>query len=237
MVNRFHREILTQIKKNSGAARDQDKQFPDSYLGSAHLRYAIRSPQLRMIAKTWARDHRDLSAEQLKELLTSLIQAPSFTEKIMAGMISQYCTAEQRKFHPRIFFNWLDHLEGWAEVDAVCTGPFVAKELPAALDQWKPLLLRLSKSKNINKRRASLVLFTSPVRKVNDPELAEIALGIVAKLKHEKEVMITKAISWVLRSMVKHYRKEVERFLDFHEKMLPRIAVRETHTVLETGKK
>jgi 3-methyladenine DNA glycosylase AlkD len=49
--------------------------------------------------------------------------------------------------------------------------------------------------------------------------------------------MITKAISWVLRSLVKHHRSEVENYLDTHEESLPRIAVREVRVKLDTGRK
>jgi 3-methyladenine DNA glycosylase AlkD len=66
--------------------------------------------------------------------------------------------------------------------------------------------------------------------------LATIALQNVDQLKNEKEILITKAISWVLRSMVKHHRAAVVQFLK-EESGLPAIAVRETRQVLETGRK
>jgi 3-methyladenine DNA glycosylase AlkD len=56
-------------------------------------------------------------------------------------------------------------------------------------------------------------------------------------LKGEKEIIITRAISWVLRSMVKHHRKALENYLKKNEKTLPAVAVRETKIKLDTGTK
>ena len=49
--------------------------------------------------------------------------------------------------------------------------------------------------------------------------------------------MISKAISWVLRSLIKHHRKLVADYLTSNVATLPKIAVRETLIKLETGKK
>jgi 3-methyladenine DNA glycosylase AlkD len=66
----------------------------------------------------------------------------------------------------------------------------------------------LAESGNINKRRAAAVL-----------------------------ILITKAVSWLLRNLVKHYRTEVEAYLRSNEGRLPAIAVRETFNKLKTGRK
>lgn len=234
-MNAFHAEILELIKKNSG--KPTQHTFLNSYLGNQHPRYPISAPVLRRIAKNWMRDHRHLSAEVFQKLLTSLIQGESSTEKIMAGILLDASTPEQRKFHATSFDPWLDHLVGWAEVDSVCTGRYTISEIPMNWKVWKALLIRLSKSKNINKRRASLVLLCSPLRASDDQRLVSVAFRNIDRLKQEKEVIITRAISWVLRSMVKHHRKELITYLSANKETLPKIAVRETQTKLRTGKK
>jgi 3-methyladenine DNA glycosylase AlkD len=206
-------------------------------LGNAHPRYPINAPTLRTIAKEWMKDHRDLSAREFEKLLTSLIAGVSSTEKVMAGILLDASTKDQRKFDPIIFDKWLDHLVGWAEVDSVCTGQYTITEIPTQFKQWRKILIDFSKSKNINKRRASLALLCSPVRKVHDAEMASVAFQIINRLKEEKPILITKAISWLLRSMVKLYKPEIEQFVNEQEESLPKIAVRETRVVLLTGKK
>lgn len=234
-VNKHHKEILDLILALSGQGTEHT--FSDSYLGTNNPRYAINAPVMRSIAKEWMKDHKDLSAVQFEKLLTSLIKGKSTTEKCMAGMFLDASTKEQRKFDPKIFIEWLDHLQGWAEVDTVCTGKYTISEIPPNFKVWKTILTQLSKSKNINKRRASLALLCLPVRYVYDPIISKIAFQIIDRLKKEEAILITKAISWLLRSMVKLYRKEVESYLDENETTLPKIATRETKTVLLTGKK
>ena len=234
-MNGFHEEILELIKKNSGKATQHT--FLDGYLGNEHPRYPISAPVLRRIAKEWMSDHCDLSARDIQRILTSLIKGKSSTEKCMAGILLDVTTKAQRKFDPASFDLWLDHLVGWAEVDSVCTGPYSITEIPNNFTVWKSLLLRFSKSKNINKRRASLVLLCSPTRTVTDARLARVAFQNIDQLKLEKEILITKAISWLLRSMVKNYRTEIVVYLKRNGDILPKIAIRETLKKLRTGKK
>ena len=143
----------------------------------------------------------------------------------------------QRTFEPDILDEWLDHIVGWAEVDTLCTGNFPTTELPANWPKWKKLIVKLSKDPNINKRRASLVLFCSPLSRIRDERIAQEAFKRIDKLKSEKEVMITKAISWLLRSMIRHYKNEVSDYVNAQADTLPKIAVRETLVKLKTGRK
>ena len=235
MLNPFHKEILKQIQQNSG--KPTQHTFLNSYLGNDHSRYPIDAPTMRTIAKEWMRTHRDLEPDAFADLLTSLIAGKSSTEKMMAGIMMGYSTPMQRTFNPVIFDQWLDHLVGWAEIDAVCTGDYTITQLPAYWTEWKKLLNKFSKDPNINKRRASLVLFCSPLSRFQDSRMEKMAFQIIDRLKREKEVLITKAISWVLRSMVKHYPQSVSDYLKKNADSLPKIAIRETLVKLKTGKK
>jgi len=230
-----HDDILELIRKNSGNPTRHT--FLNSYLGNEHPRYPISAPLLGKIAKDWMRAHRELTAKTFGALLTSLVKGESSTEKCMAGVLLDCATPDQRKFPPELFDIWLDHLIGWAEVDTICTGDYTVREIPAQWKKWKQLIIKFSQSKNINRRRASLVLFCSPLRNLDDERLAELALATIDKLKHEKEILVTKAVSWVLRSMVKNYRKMLEHYLKENADTLPKIAVRETMTKLKTGVK
>jgi 3-methyladenine DNA glycosylase AlkD len=233
-MNPLHKEILEQIKLHSG--KPTQHTFLDSYLGNSHPRYSISIPILRKIAKKWMSSHRSLSVSKFAALLTSLIKADSSTEKTLVGILLDYSTMEQRKFDPKLFDRWLNYLQGWAEVDSLCTGRYSDSEILSQWKTWRPQLIKFSKSKNIHKRRASLVLLCSPLRKSVDPRLARMALQNTHRLKNEKEILITKAISWVLRTLAKHHRPTLIQFMN-NESGLPAIAVRETWRVLETGRK
>jgi 3-methyladenine DNA glycosylase AlkD len=234
-MNNHHAEILKLIQGKSG--RGTSHTSLDSYLGNSNPRYKITAPVLRQLSKEWMRSHRDMTSGEFVELLTSLIHGPSSTEKCFAGMLMDAATGEQNSFSPQVFEDWLDHLNGWAEVDAVCTGKYTITEILPQWPKWKKLLVKLSKDKNLNKKRASLVLFCSPISKHDDAAMAELALENIDRLKDHKEILITKAISWLLRSMVKHHRRALENYLKANADSLPKIAVRETLVKLKTGKK
>jgi len=234
-MNLLHKEILRQIQHHSG--KPTQHTFLDSYLGNSHPRYPISIPALRKIAKEWMKAHAELTASKFATLLTSLIKGKSSTEKCMVGILLDYSSLSQRKFDPKLFDTWLNNLEGWAEVDSLCTGRYSDSEILSQWKTWKQLLIQFSKDKNIHKRRASLVLQCSPLRKSDDARLPALAFQNIDRLKGEKEILITKAISWVLRSMAKHHRAALVEFMNEEESGLPAIAVRETRRLLATGRK
>jgi 3-methyladenine DNA glycosylase AlkD len=102
---------------------------------------------------------------------------------------------------------------------------------------WKALIERLAADGNINKRRAALVLLNAPVRGSDDPCFGEVALQVIDTLKAERDILITKAVSWLLRTMTGRHRAAVENYLVRENERLPRIAVRETRIKLATGTK
>jgi len=55
---------------------------------------------------------------------------------------------------------------------------------------------------------------------------------VIERLKIEKEDIITKALSWLLRSMVANYRDDVADYLEKNKDSLPPVAVRETERKL-----
>lgn len=234
-INTHHKTILEQIKRNAGVPTNHT--FLDGYLGNSHPRYPIDAPTLRKIAKAWSTTHRHLQTTEFVGVLDSLVKAPSSTEKMMAGILMDYGTVEQTNFNPKIFDDWLNYLEGWAEIDAVCTGKFTIRSISSQWTAWDQILKRFAKSKNINKRRASLVLLCSPIRYDNAPEMRERAFENILKLCGEKHVLITKAISWLLRSMIRQHKSAVSNFINTNREKLPAIAVRETVTKLKTGRK
>lgn len=233
-IKSLHQELLDEIIKNSTKATQHT--FADNYLGNANPRYAISMPKLRSIGKSWYKK-RTFPSTEFYQLVTSLIKAPSSTEKMLGGIFLDFDRKHPDEFDPNILDLWLNYLQGWAEVDTLCYGHFKVDRLLENWAVWKKVLSRLNKSKNINKRRASIVLLCKPLTRSDDERMSKLAFQMINSLKHEKEVLITKAISWTLRSMAKLHRSELSTYLDKNKKSLPAIAVRETTTKLKTGRK
>jgi 3-methyladenine DNA glycosylase AlkD len=230
-----HRELLREIKKKAGEpVRDP---FLENYLGNPHPLYVIKSAALRKILRTWLAEHLELTPMQLAAVVTSLVRGKTSTEKCAGGLLLDCARKSMRGFDPKLFDRWLTPMIGWVEVDSLCTGRYPEAEIPREWSRWKAVLNRLSRSSNIQKRRASLVLLCSPLRHSADPRLLKQALTTVSRLSGEREVLITKAISWVLRSASVHYPNEIRKYITLNKEILPAIAVRETMTKISTGKK
>jgi len=103
--------------------------------------------------------------------------------------------------------------------------------------EWKSLLASFSKSGNVHKRRASLVLLTRPLRESDDRRLARLAFANLDRLKTDKDILVTKAVSWLLRALIKYHRQEVETYLKHNAESLPQVALRETRNKLASGRK
>lgn len=234
-MNEHHQQILDEIKKHQDKV-SQNK-WGASYLGSSNLHYGISNPIKRQIIKKWLKSHKNLSSEEFIELLDSLYKGKSYEEKCMAGMFLGYLPNLRKQLDTKLLGGWLSSLNGWAEVDSTCQSNFQAAEILNNWDEWKKLIKMLSQDKNINKRRASLALLTGVVSRSVDKRLSDLAFFIIDRLKAEKEILITKAISWLLRDLTYLHKEEVGFYLNNNENFLPKIAVRETRRKILTGKK
>jgi 3-methyladenine DNA glycosylase AlkD len=235
MAKGFHREIVSKLKKHAG--RGTKHSDNPGYHGSTHFSYHISTPVKRKIVREFLARHKDISQKEFTELADSLYKAGSLDEKHIAGMLLGCAKSHRGNISPRAADSWLNHLEGWAEIDSLCQSNFTAEEMLSRWKEWKALLAGFSKNRNISKRRASLVFLTGPVKKSDDERLSTVAFQNVERLKGEKDILITKAISWLLRNLMARHKKEVVAYLDRNGDSLPSVAVREAKRKLLTGRK
>lgn len=227
----LHQQIL------SLAPPGIDQTSRDLESGSDRTWYRVRVPDLRSLLKDWKTEYSDdLSFKDWLLVVDDLYQRPSIDERSFAGMIIASFPEFRRQVSLRQLNTWLNQLEGWKEVDNTCQSGYSAADLLADWERWKRFLQKLTKDKNINKRRASLVLLVKPLRTDHDAIL-DLALANVDALKHETHKLITKAVSWVLRSATKHHHAAIRKYMKANSNSLPAIAVRETQRKLKTGKK
>jgi 3-methyladenine DNA glycosylase AlkD len=144
---------------------------------------------------------------------------------------------QRRQINPGLYDDWLDYTEGWAAVDAICYNNFTAAEMLENFGPWKILVTQLARSDNPNKRRGAIVLLTKPVKHSADPRLSSLAFDLIDTLCGEKDILITKAISWLLRQLTTHHAPAVRQYLNANRNKLPAIALRETTHKLQHGTK
>lgn len=229
----YHREILSEIRRRAAQEGAPYLEHGDRYIGTTKPCYLLKVS----IAKDWIRSHPELTPGDYLDLLNSLSQGETHNEFSLIGVLLGRLPKLRKTLEPHYLDRWLERAEGWAEVDSICQSNFTAEEMLASWRQWKSVLVSLSKSRNVHKRRASLVLLTKPVRDSADARLSKLAFANLDRLKHEKDILVTKAISWLLRELIKHHRQEVEAYLQHNADSLPKIALRETRNKLKSGRK
>ena len=230
-----HAALLAELRRAGGPASSEPGN--DSYGSSGHVYYLVPVPARRAIARSWISRHRSAPAADVLALIESLLHGESHEEKTLGEILLAYHREARRLAGWRHIERWLDQLSGWAEVDGLCQSTFSAEELLADWVKWRALIRRLARDAAVHKRRAALVLLTGPVHRSSDPRLAELAFEIMGRLQAERDILITKAISWLLRCLVTQHRAAVVRYLEANEATLPRVAIRETRAKLETGRK
>jgi hypothetical protein len=233
----YHKEIASAIKRRAAQEKVRLNQQGDRYIGTTKPSYALKAAVVGEIVRGWIARHPDLTPADYRHLLDSLSRGETHNEFAFIGPLLSHLPRLRKTLAPRALDGWLARAEGWAEVDCICQSNFTADELLANWGEWKRWLIAWSRSANVHKRRASLVLLTKPLRESDDARLAKLAFANADKLKHEKDILITKAVSWILRALIKYHRAEVEAYLNANADTLPKIAVRETRVKLATRNK
>lgn len=233
----WRKEILGEIKKRAKPIDSTGFFDLKKYLGSSKVTCSVRSKDFGEAMRAWRKGHREMTAGEYIDLLGELFRGGTHHDIIAGASILRMYPKLKPRVGPEHVYGWLGKTEGWAEVDVLCGAAFSADEMLARWGEWEALLNRLAKDGNIQRRRASLVLLILPVRESADPRILRMAFGNLDLLKREKEILITKAVSWLLREMTKKHSAKVAAYLDKNEDSLPKIALRETRNKLLHGVK
>ena len=236
-AEKYHRELLNEIKSHRRQLTKTDMKKLESYIGTNKISYNIGAETEKKIVREWISKHSDISCGDFFLLLDLLYRGKSVNEISIAGSLLRRFPEFRRILSLGKIYDWLDNLRGWAEVDSLCQSCFTAEEILARWDEWERLLLKLARDENIHRKRASLVLLTRATRESGDKRLSDLAFSNIDRLKENREILVTKAISWLLRDLTKNNRSQVQEYIRANEDTLPRIAIRETRTKLLTGKK
>ena len=233
----LHQQLLNQINKLNSNPDQKELQWVQKYLGTDKIYHGFSSKQISDLAKKFVKEN-NLSPDETILVLNSLYQnGTSFTELSLAATILSFSKKLLQNFDPKNLDFWLNYTHGWAENDVLCQSNFTADILLSNWENWQKILTEFNQSSNINKRRASLVLLTKSLRQSDDPRLSKLTFNNVEKLKKEKDILITKAVSWALRSLVKFHKDKVLKYLADNQDSLPKIAYRETLSKALTGRK
>ncbi|MFA5827774.1 MAG: DNA alkylation repair protein [Candidatus Shapirobacteria bacterium] len=233
----IYQEINNKLDSLGNKGTPKDRAWVQKYLGSDKTTLCVKTGDIKKIAKDISKKY-DFDKNSLVNLLDLIYsKATTFEEMAVAASLLGALPKIKSRLDPESLDNWLLFTVGWAETDVLCQSNFTADDLLNNWHRWQKFLRYLAKSDNIHKRRASMVLLCKSLRQSDDPRLMNFAFEQIEKLKHEKEILITKAVSWLLRSLVKFHPRELSEYLNNHQTTLPKIAYREANSKLLTGKK
>lgn len=229
-------QILTQIKKS--LLENSDTKYQEAIqgfvVGGDAQVYGVRVPQLKKIAGILKKDLTPLSDVLYLDFCNSLYNQPSREEMLL----SCYLIDKKRPVLDLIDWplleKWSNKVDNWENNDVLSLlviGPWVSKNPEERLNNLKNWIL----SKNLWHRRLTLV---SLIISVRSGKLWQESLQLVDKVKRERDPMIVKAVSWLLREMVrKNAKKEVADYVSANRSFLSSLVVREVENKLATGLK
>jgi len=236
-MNKITNGIITSIRLTAEGCEQKETLFVQKYLGTKRKFLCLRSQSRDKILRTAAEELKKLDLEETIKILDELFSTDTFEDFNFAGKLLTKLPEVRKALKLSQIKKWVSHSNGWAECDSICQSLFHGEEISARWDEWQKAIIIFSKDKNIQIRRASLVLQVKPMRELNDQRLRKLAFETIEKLKVEKEVLITKAISWLLRELTRQDEAEVRKYLENNKSSLPTVAYREAMRKIITGKK
>jgi len=198
--------------------------------------YGVRVPRLREIARDWWREHKDIAREDLLALVEALWAGGSREERqLVIFLLERF-----KRWIPALtwahFDRWRRDLDNWETTDGMAQWVF-GRWLLADPDARLHHLRDLIADEDVWSRRLALVATVWLNRGRKDLGFPDLTLELVDQVKEERHQMITKAISWALRGMIKKYPQRVAAYLAENRTLLPAHAVREVDNKLRTGLK
>jgi len=195
----------------------------------------VRTPDLRKITGAWVRNHRETPWPEILKFIEALWCAPSQEERAFAILLLQAYRRRIPELEWDHFNRWRFMSDNWGLTDGLGTivfGPWIKAELPARLER----LTFLIREQHVWTRRLSLVA-TVPLNREKASAIPDLTLQLLDEVKHERDPMITKAVSWALRELTKTHRARVVDYLAKNRSVVAPLAVRETENKLRTGLK
>ncbi len=197
--------------------------------------YGVRMPDLEELARDWQAAHPQVSDAELLALVEALSTAGSRDEQLLGLELLLRYPKRIPGLAWALFDGWRRGIDSWPVCDLLATkvfGPWVMAQPPDRL----PYLELLIGDADVWSRRLALVA-TVPINRRANTAVPALTLDLVDRTAHERDPMISKAISWALRELTKTHPDAVDAFVASHRGALPAHVLREVNNKLTTGKK
>jgi len=230
-VGRWHAELRAEIRR---LADPEYREGSLTVAPTAQRVYGIRTPENRRLAHSWHRAHRDTASRDVLELVESLWNAESRDERMLGLEILRLHPDIVRDLDRQRLDRWRRDIDNWGVCDFLgggVLGPWAEADPAGRLSYLEDL----TGDPRLYSRRLSLVAGVHLNR--DGDAFGAWTLRQVDRLIDERDPMITKAVSWVLRQMTRHQAPEVAAYLESRGDRLAALPRREVRNKLETGRK
>jgi 3-methyladenine DNA glycosylase AlkD len=196
----------------------------------------VTNPNLRLVLRELKAEVKGLDGRAVIDLAKTMINEEVFELQWLAYEL----IGSQKKTLRALTWEDIDalnvHLDNWVLTDTFCGKVLGFAWREGVIDD--AYILNLQKSTDLWQRRLAVVATTALNIPANGGEGASAQTILLCRgAVDDHHPMISKAVSWALRTLIKWDREAVENFLEVHEDRLARLVMREVRKKLETGRK
>lgn len=214
MLNKLKKELEALADKNRAINYQRFFKTGKGEYAEGDVFLGITVPLQRKIAKKYL----NLSIPKIQELIKSKIHEYRLIALVI--LMNKYKNANEQE-KENIFSFYLKntrYINNWDLVDI--SAPNIFGEF--LFDKDKKILYELANSKNLWEKRIAIVSTFYFIKKQEFQE----TLALSEILLNDSHDLIHKAVGWMLREVGKKDQEELERFLKFHHKKMPRTMLR-----------
>ena len=213
----MYNSIISDLKKleNKNKAKVMSGFFKTKkgQYGEGDIFLGITVPDQRKIAKKFKKS----SFYDVKKLLENKIHECRLTGLLI--LVEKFESDEsQRKNIIDLYLDNIEHVNNWDLVD-LSADKILGSYL---LDKDKSILKKMAISKNLWKRRISIISTYAFIKQGKFDDAIKISKLLIS----DKEDLIHKAVGWMLREIGKRDKKTEISFLKKHYKKMPRTMLR-----------
>jgi len=208
MKNLYTKIYNDLVKHRDEKTAEEDRKY-HKYQG--YNSFGLRAPVLNGLLKKYKKEIKELNCKEAF-VLTQMLYNTEIEETILTGNFVLKNKIDCIGKSDLVFFDKvLDYFCSWSTIDDFCIN-VLQPVLLRYPEETLSLLKKWNKSKNMWKRRASVVVFTRKLGESGD--FTNEALDLCENLIWDKEDLIQKGVGWCLKDVMRGDRKQVLKYVE-----------------------
>ena len=211
-------------------------EFVNKMIPSSQKVLGLKTADMRLVIKQFYPEIKELPFQEFFDLLIVLKATEIFEVGLVANEFVSKSKGFRKKLNAQHINDLMIGLDNWASVDSYATyvsGPAWINDQLSKED-----VLKWSASKDVWVRRLAIVSCVPLVRKSEGEEWKRDITLLLCKMHlADSEMIIHKAISWALRSLVRCWAQDVLDFVDANKLLFKPFVEREVVNKIKTGRK